>query len=220
MSLLEKKSGSKRSSRPPDLSVFAATCTASLRLSREIGLPIILLSVATNVAATVRELNAKKYGSFTLWPVGPNPFLFESGWDDWRVCAFADPHATVCDSAAYFSAGIIKISTRDEFQHAEQVFKQVLSVLHRVNYNVILRNPRWIYARCASSLPIIVHPRYVMTGDPYADMQIVDNLFVIDPFHHVDGVLEAVRSALPTICNAADRSSATIVPRHAAWAHQ
>ena len=176
------------------IDVFAAVCSASLRTSLEIGLPLILLSATRDVGKAIEALNLRSHGSGTLHPEGPHPFLCEDGWDDWRLVRF-DSLQDQRVGEASLHEGVIRIFCENDVR-SNCVTKHLQDRFRELNFNEIVRNPRWIYARSDLLEPIVVHPRYVICEWSAVRATLVENLFAVDLSLHSHRVMQEAVAAV------------------------
>ncbi|WP_158810769.1 hypothetical protein [Beijerinckia sp. L45] len=167
------------------VSVFAASCTACYRLSRDCDLPLILVGVAVDVRAALRRLNQTRHGSAVRWQRSFQPILLEPGWDDWRAFDL-EPDATpqLPDPLGVrFEEGRIVVPLPDGITVAE--FREALAgALRHMRFQEAVIRADFLEQRSDADpfADVVLHPRYTPVGGAdFRGATLVTDIVVLDP---------------------------------------
>ena len=165
--------------------VFVASCTGCAGLSGEIGLPLVHVDVAVDVARAVRLLNSTEYAAGVRVGRLFQPIGFDSGWNDWSLFDYAPgpwPSGQERPRGIRVVEGLIEVALPSGVTAAD-LRGQLRTALRHLRLHEVTSAMGWMEARCEASLEYMVEPRYTQnpdTGD-FRGASRVDDVYVLDP---------------------------------------
>ncbi len=165
--------------------VFVACCTGLTRLSGEIGLPLVHVGVALDVAHAVQRLNTTEHGAGVRIANLFQPIGFDSGWADWAMYDYTPgswPRGQARPRGVRTVEGRIAVALPAGVTLAD-LAGQLRAALRHLRLHEVTSSMAWMEARSDACLEYMVEPRYTpnpRTGD-FRGASRVDDIYVVDP---------------------------------------
>ena len=175
--------------------VFVATCSGSVRLGREIGLPLACIDVSPDPLVAVRGMSEARHGA--LVPSASRPFSAEPGWDDWGVVRLVPEMAGAIrlTDGVHLLDGALALST-DRCVPASDIRLGLTGVLRHLRFHEVAGSGEAVRARHGAGGPPVVTPRYtsVRAFGEEAGRR-VDNLYAFDAWKGLGALAFSVETA-------------------------
>jgi hypothetical protein len=187
------------------VSVLAAACEGTARLSETLGRTVILIDAAIDPVAHVASLRRDQHGSVVPCPNSFKPFHAEAGWDRWLPFPLEPaPGAPSSTGPASFVDGYLKVVLPDHVAPSEYR-EQLAGMLRHLRFDEAARRPDWIERSFAAEREILVKSRYTPRAAPPSVMRtyfrpegcrLVRDVYAIDPAEEPGRILCYALAAL------------------------
>ena len=167
------------------LYVFVASCTGCMRLSGEIGLPLVHVDAALDSAQAVRVLNRTEHGAGVRAPGFCQPVAFDGGWSDWSMFDYAPgpwPGGQARPRGVRVVEGRIAVALPAGVTLAD-LRGQLRGALRHLRLHEVTSAMAWMEARSEACLDYLVEPRYTANPETrdFRGAVRTDDIYVLDP---------------------------------------
>lgn len=175
--------------------VFVATCSGSVRLGGEIGLPLGCIGVSPDPSMTVHKMREARHGA--LVPSHRKPFESEPGWDDWNLVPLIPEMARgvrLPDGVSLLD-GVLAFSADRRVPNAE-VNLALAEALRHLRFHEVACSGNAVRSRHAAGAPPVIAPRYTSLCAYGTELgRRVDDLYACDVWHSLSRLAVAVEAA-------------------------